>query len=92
MPYIKVANREYFDEMLAKLGRCSIANAGELNYLITELINQYHVTHTKSYQIMNDIVGALESCKAEYQRRIVAPYEDKKRTENEDVYNEETLR
>ena len=40
----------------------------------------------ESYKTINDIVGALEGAKAEFQRRIVAPYEDKKRQINGDVY------
>jgi hypothetical protein len=35
---------------------------------------------------MNDVVGALEGAKAEFQRIVVAPYEDKKMAENGDVY------
>jgi hypothetical protein len=35
---------------------------------------------------VNDVVGALDGAKAEFQRRVVAPYEDKKIRENGDVY------
>ena len=38
------------------------------------------------YEHLNAVVGALDSCKAEFQRRVVAPYEDKKAGENGDVY------
>jgi len=72
--------------MLKKLNRSSIANAGELNFLFTEIIKQYMETHTKNYQTMNDIVGALTSCKDEFYRRIVSPYEEQKIIENGDVY------
>lgn len=92
MPYIRAAAREYFNKMLEELHHCAIADSGELNYLITELILNYHVNHRKCYQTMNDVVGALESAKAEYQRRIVGPYEDHKIVENTDVYTEEVLK
>jgi len=62
------------------------ANAGELNYLITLLINDYITDHGLRYSKINDIIGALEGAKAEFQRRIVGPYEDKKIEENGDVY------
>lgn len=62
-------------------------NAGELNFQITRVIEQYRFQHGDSYGIFNDIIGALESAKLEFYRRVVAPYEDKKRAENGDVYN-----
>ena len=40
----------------------------------------------KSYTVLNEIVGVLEQVKDEFQRRVVHPYEDKKRMENGDVY------
>jgi hypothetical protein len=42
--------------------------------------------HGQSYSIINDIVGVLECAKMEFYRRVAVPYEDKKRTENGDVY------
>jgi hypothetical protein len=39
-----------------------------------------------SYRILNNAVGAAESAKTEFQRRIVGPYEDSKIAENGDVY------
>ncbi len=92
MPYIRPVAREYFTKLLNELHRVSIADAGELNYLVSELINQYHATHQKNYQTMNDIAGALEGAKLEYVRRIVGPYENVKIEMNGDVYTEETLK
>ena len=61
-------------------------NPGELNYAITAGILWYLSTHGLNYRTINDIVGALEGAKAEFQRRVTAPYEDKKKEENGDVY------
>jgi len=61
-------------------------NAGELNFVFTNLIIQYVKDNNLSYQTINDVVGALEGAKAEFQRRIVIPYEDTKIKENGDVY------
>lgn len=78
MPYISKDRRrqlEYADER----------TSGELNYQITCLIREYW-RRTGNYQGINDIIGALEGAKAEFYRRIVVPYEDKKIVENGDVY------
>lgn len=61
-------------------------NAGELNYLFTCIIRNYVRKHGLRYQQINDVVGALEGAKAEFQRRVVVPYEDSKIAENGDVY------
>jgi hypothetical protein len=60
---------------------------GDLNYLITELLVLYLATHEKNYTTLNAIVGALDSAKLEFYRRIVAPYEMIKMQENGDVYD-----
>jgi hypothetical protein len=78
MPYIKQEER---------VGRVTYAEtAGQLNYVFTQVITEYLDNNGKSYQTINDIVGALECCKLELYRRIVAPYEDTKIKENGDVY------
>ncbi len=61
-------------------------NPGELNYALHQVFLKYLSTHGLSYRTINDIVGALEGARAEFQRRVVADYEDKKRKENSDVY------
>jgi len=88
MPYIKLENRAYFEEVLERLKHSTVATPGELNFLFTEVIKQYLVTHTKNYQTYNDIVGALECCQFELYRRKIAEYEDQKIEENSDVYEE----
>ena len=82
MPYINEDDRNPVDPRSHEFAR----TAGELNYQITRLIDIYTRTKGKNYQTMNDVVGALEGAKAEYQRRVVALYEDQKITENGDVY------
>lgn len=78
MPYIKKETRE--------VARFEPSSAGELNFAITMLIKTYQQFRGLSYQTVNDIVGALEGAKAEYQRRVVAPYENSKIAENGDVF------
>ena len=61
-------------------------NAGELNFLITNLITKYIFMKGEKYQNYNDVIGALEGAKLELYRRKIAPYEDIKMRENGDVY------
>lgn len=85
MPYIAPDRRQALAE------GSPIKTPGELNYVITKRINQYLKDQTLyykelSYVDLNDIIGALESAKLEFYRRVVVPYEEKKIVENGDVY------
>lgn len=61
-------------------------NAGELNFVFTLEVQEYLSSHGESYQVYNDILGALEGCKLELYRRKIVPYENLKIQENTDVY------
>lgn len=61
-------------------------NAGELNYAITRLCDLYIRDRGMSYEALNAVVGALECAKLEFNRRMVAPYEDDRERTNGDVY------
>jgi hypothetical protein len=84
MPYIDKKDRKRFAEALEALP--SAVTAGELNYLLTCICQQYVDDQKFCYQTLNDVVGALEGCKIEFYRRIVAPYEGVKIADNGDVY------
>lgn len=79
MPYIKQEDRDDHTALYPQ-------HAGELNYAITLLVNDYFKRMGGRYQQINDIVGALEGAKLEFYRRVAAPYEDEKIEENGDVY------
>ena len=83
MPYIERAFRTIFDEGLCKVA--TPKRVGQLNYVFTTVIQDY-LGKVPNYQRFNDAIGALEACKLELYRRMVAPYEDKKIAENGDVY------
>jgi hypothetical protein len=55
--------------------------------MVTRLINDYMLSQPFNYQVINDIIGALEGAKMEFYRRVVIPYEDRKIIENGDVYD-----
>lgn len=79
MPYIDSKDRE-------EVINCGALNAGQLNYQITMVLTEYLRKKGLKYQIINDILGALEGAKLEFYRRAVIPYEDMKKDLNGDVY------
>jgi hypothetical protein len=81
MPYVDAEARRRLDA-----GE-SPTTAGELNYSITKLLNQYLERRgTPRYADWNEVIGVLECAKLEIYRRSIAPYEDHKMRENGDVY------
>lgn len=81
MPYIVDGSRERLD-----YGDLP-DNAGELNYVISTLVDDYLFHNEKNYAYINEVIGVLECAKLELYRRIAAPYEDEKIEKNGDVYN-----
>lgn len=82
MPYIPKRDRGQTTEVLP-------FSTGELNYAVTILIIHYLVQQGLSYQTLNDIRGAVGGALQEFERRVVARYEDMKIRENGDVYPKE---
>jgi len=82
MPYIDQEQRKELDRWLESIVLFDLP-PGELNYVITKLLLK---TKPKSYRDYNQLVGVLECIKLELYRRVVAPYEDRKREENGEVY------
>ncbi len=81
IPYINSEQRE-------SVAQNGAQTPGELNYAITKLLIRYWKREfQQSYTTINDILGALEGAKLEFQRRVVTPYEETKIKENGDVYN-----
>lgn len=87
MPYIRQEKREAIDPMLADVRAhvCSDPATGGLNYIITRIVDAYLGTRV-SYATLNAAIGVLECVKLELYRRLAAPYEDAKASENGDVY------
>jgi hypothetical protein len=81
MPYVKNTDRGRLDRGSAP------QTAGELNYAISRLIDQYIASKGGvRYAHLNEAIGVLECAKLELYRRIAAPYEDQKKAEHGDVY------
>ena len=79
MPYIKEEDR-------SKTLKNGAITPGSLNFFLTQDCLAYLKAVGTSYQTYNDIIGALECAKQEFYRRMVVPYEDKKKEMNGDVY------
>lgn len=84
MPYIKPYDRALYDRR--PISSITPETVGDLNYCITSICNNFLKAEGKSYATVNDIIGVLECAKMEFYRRVAAPYEDIKLTENGDVY------
>lgn len=82
MPYVDEASKE-------SVRHIGPRTAGQLNWWITMTILEYAFEEKLSYQRINDVMGVLESAKAEFYRRIAVPYEQQKIVQNGDVYHQE---
>lgn len=85
MPYIKREARGTLDEHLRPLA-CQISTPGELNYAICHMARQLAHYMGNNYAAHNTVMGAIDCASREYYRRVIAPYEDTKITENGDVF------
>ena len=85
MPYINPDQRGGIDRAMVDLPE--LESEGQLNYAICMVVKEYlswHVPNT--YANYNAVIGVLECAKMEICRRLVAPYEKKKKAENGDVF------
>lgn len=91
MPYIKQYLRDSVDADIDNLvmeakRNCAGDMDGAANYIITRIVaGLFKPDEGWRYRYMAHAVGCLESVKAEFQRRIVAPYEDDCATANGDI-------
>lgn len=84
MPYIPLEDRSKF-EGVREYGYKSLS-VGELNYVFTQIILGYLEEKGINYSNLNGVIGALDCCKLELYRQLVAPYEDIKEKKNGKVY------
>jgi len=86
MPYITEERREF----LANATEAEIAaeelSAGDMNYLISTLLDEWIAEKGLGYASINEAIGVLECAKLELYRRVAAPYEDNKKEQNGDVF------
>lgn len=80
MPYIIQERRD------AILAGAKPRDAGELNFAISVLVDNYLKDKGIKYEHLNEVIGAMDCAKLELYRRVAAPYEDEKIKQNGDVY------
>jgi len=85
MPYIKKEDREKFLEVLQSAHE-AIKSPGELNYFITQVCRNWIYAQGLNYAHHAEVIGALECVKQEFYRKVTAPYENQKCSENGEVY------
>ena len=83
MPYIPFEQRQEVRQNF--VDGHGIQEPGELAYIISDALSQF-VGGQFSYARLATALGAVESAVAEFNRRVIQPYEDGKLAENGDVY------
>lgn len=87
MPYIKSESREMVSTQLRHYGTAWTPDTvGDLNYAVSCFCRNYMAQRGVRYENLNALIGALDCAKMELYRRMGAPYEDQKASENGDVY------
>ncbi len=89
MPYIKQEDRINYDDRINALItgiKIHQATDGDMNYIITRLLDAAFDLKNTKYTKINTAIGVLECCKLELYRRKAADYEDSKIEENGDAY------
>lgn len=81
MPYISKEARE---EILSHFRGAH--TPGELNFEITTDILRYLKREKISYARFNEVMGVLACVQGELYRRMIAPYENKKKKENGEIF------
>lgn len=83
MPYILPERREDMDIANYFWNKVS---PGDVNYLVSNIMNRYLTDNGISYTTINTLIGVLECAKLELYRRVASGYEDQKRHDNGEVY------
>lgn len=82
MPYVDMKCRESLDIIVNLMKNIGIKADGDLNYVLFKFCKENINT---SYNDIKNFIGEMRQCISEIERRILAPYEDKKIEENGDV-------
>ena len=91
MPYLQNNDKDSIDnqggiDVCEKFSAMEITDfAGALNYLNDKIVKTWIEKNGKKYFIFAVIAGTLVCCILEIYRRLIAPYEDKKISENGDI-------
>jgi hypothetical protein len=88
MPYIEEKERPpidlHLEPIINMIADCQLS-PGDLNYIITRIVIA-EVAGNARYASYEAMLGRLEAVKLEWWRRVMVPYEDRKRDQNGDVF------
>lgn len=90
MPYIDQNSRHVLKQYIENLENVLALGGhkpGNLNYVITKLVLA-HWNHDQCYATIAHITGVLNDVKTEFERQVVAKYEDEKIEQNGPIYEE----
>jgi len=82
MPYIKQDKRNKLNIIVDLMKSSNIKADGDLNYILYKYCRTYIY---QSYNEYKNFIAELNECGEEIRRRLLAPYEDIKITENGDI-------
>lgn len=82
MPYIERSKRFAMNKIVGLMDAVGVKANGDLNYILYAFCKNFV---KPSYNEYKNFCGELRQCATEIERRILAPYEDKKIKENGDV-------
>lgn len=94
MPYINESKRNHIDPHITTLLRAAKefeGDPGVANYIITTFVLEYFRLHpySRSYSLINTAIGVLACVTQELYRRVAIPYENQKKVQNGDVFDDE---
>ncbi len=75
MPYIKQENREQFNTSARDIAAKADC-AGDLNYAITVILQEYIKKKGLKYDVLNSVHGMMHCCNEELYRTVTGKYED----------------
>ena len=85
MPYIADKSKRFVIRQKVHALNLLLTNWGDLNYAITKLV-MHRWWNKRRYTTIVGVMGTLLCVALEFYRRVAAPYEDKKKEENGDVF------
>ena len=89
MPYIPQDKRKELEDKMEDLFshiNSSELSIGEINFIISSILNKYMKASNFNYALCNSLIGVLECAKLELYRKVVAEYEEVKISQNGSLY------
>lgn len=79
MPYIKPERRAELDPIIDQFPELKV---GDMGYVFARIVHRFIEDNGMSYATLSAAAATLSDCRTEFERQVIAPYEDKKKNEN----------